>query len=51
LSASLRQALPDDYETAVSQHGARAIPTVLAPDGRRIIGAVPLSAFQRVLGV
>jgi hypothetical protein len=46
-----RQAVLDDYETAVSQHGIRAIPTVVAPDGRRGIGAVPLSEHQRVLGV
>ena len=46
-----RQAVLDDYETAVSQHGVRAIPTVVAPDGRRVIGAVPLSEYQRVLGV
>ena len=46
-----RQAVLDDYEAAVSQHGVRAIPTVVAPDGRRVIGAVPLSEYRRVLGV
>jgi predicted DsbA family dithiol-disulfide isomerase len=46
-----RQAVLSDYEAAVSQHGVRAIPTVVAPDGRRVIGAVPLAEYQRVLGV
>ena len=45
-----RQAVLDDYEAAVSQHGVRAIPTVVALDGRRVIGAVPLAEYQRVLG-
>ena len=46
-----RQAVLDDYEAAVSEHGVRAIPTVLAPGGRRVVGAVPLSEYQRVLGL
>ena len=46
-----RQAVLEDYEAAVSQHGVRAIPTVVAPDGRRIIGAVAQTEYQRVLGV
>jgi predicted DsbA family dithiol-disulfide isomerase len=29
----------------------RAIPTVVAPDGRRLIGAVSLAEYRRVLGV
>ncbi len=46
-----RQAVLEDDEAAVSQHGIRAIPTVIGPEGRRVIGAVPLSEYQRVLGV
>ena len=46
-----RQAVLEDYEAALSQHGIRAIPTVVAPGGRRVIGAVSLSEYQRVLGV
>ena len=46
-----RQAVLDDYQAALSQHGVRAIPTVIAPDGRRVIGAVSLAEYRRVLGV
>jgi predicted DsbA family dithiol-disulfide isomerase len=46
-----RQAVLDDYQSALSGHGVRAIPTVIAPDGRRVIGAVSLSEYRRVLGV
>ena len=46
-----RQAVLEDYEAALSQHGVRAIPTVVASGGRRVIGAVSLSEYQRVLGV
>jgi predicted DsbA family dithiol-disulfide isomerase len=45
-----RQAVLDDYQAALSQHGVRAIPTVVAPDGRRVIGAVSLAEYRRVLG-
>jgi predicted DsbA family dithiol-disulfide isomerase len=46
-----REAVLNDYQAALSQHGVRAIPTVVAPDGRRVIGAVELSEYRRVLGV
>jgi predicted DsbA family dithiol-disulfide isomerase len=46
-----RQAVLEDYEAAISQHGVRAIPTVIGPEGRRVIGAVPLAEYQRVLGI
>src|SRR5262249_41595327 len=45
-----RQAVLDDYQAALSAHGIRAIPTVVAPDGRRVIGAVSLAEYRRVLG-
>jgi len=37
-----------DYEEAVRTHGVRAIPTVLF-DGKRIVGAVPLEEYRRLL--
>lgn len=37
-----------DYEEAVRAHGVRAIPTVIF-DGRRIVGAVPLEEYRRLL--
>src|SRR5262245_778566 len=46
-----RLAVLEDYEAAVSRHGIRVIPTVVAPDGRRVVGAVSLSEYRRVLGV
>ena len=44
-----RQPVLDDYQTAVREHGVRAIPTVVLDDGRRIVGAVPLAEYRRVL--
>jgi predicted DsbA family dithiol-disulfide isomerase len=44
-----RQAVLDDYEGAVTEHGVRAIPTVVLADGRRIVGAVPLAEYRRLL--
>jgi len=46
-----RQAVLDDYQTAVSTHGVRAIPTVVLPDGRRVVGAVPLAEYRRLLNL
>jgi predicted DsbA family dithiol-disulfide isomerase len=45
-----RQAVLEDYQAAVAEHGVRAIPTVILPDGRRIVGAVPLAEYRRLLG-
>jgi predicted DsbA family dithiol-disulfide isomerase len=44
-----RQPVLDDYEAAVNEHGVRAIPTVVLPSGRRIVGAVSLSEYRRAL--
>jgi predicted DsbA family dithiol-disulfide isomerase len=44
-----RQAVLDDYEAAVEAHGVRAIPTVVLPTGRRIVGAVSLAEYRRAL--
>jgi predicted DsbA family dithiol-disulfide isomerase len=46
-----RQAVLEDAEAASSEHGVRAIPTVVLPDGRRIVGAVPLAEYERLLGL
>jgi predicted DsbA family dithiol-disulfide isomerase len=45
-----RDAVLEDYERAVREHGVRAIPTVVLADGRRIVGAVPLAEYRRLLG-
>jgi len=45
-----RQAVLEDYEAAVREHGVRAIPTVILEDGRRIVGAVTLDAYRKTLG-
>jgi predicted DsbA family dithiol-disulfide isomerase len=44
-----RQAVLDDYQAAVEAHGVRAIPTVVTPDGRRVVGAVSLAEYRRTL--
>jgi predicted DsbA family dithiol-disulfide isomerase len=44
-----RQPVLDDYEAAVREHGVRAIPTVVLPNGRRVVGAVPLTEYRRLL--
>ncbi len=46
-----RQSVLDDYAAATAEHGVRAIPTVVLPDGRRVVGAVPLAEYRRVIGV
>src|SRR5262245_1827122 len=45
-----RRAVLEDYETSVSRHAVRVIPTLVAPDGGHVIGAVSLSEYRRVLG-
>lgn len=44
-----RQPVLDDYESAVQEHGVRAIPTVVLDGGRRIVGAVPLAEYRRLI--
>jgi predicted DsbA family dithiol-disulfide isomerase len=44
-----REPVLHDYEAAVREHGVRAIPTVVLPDGRRVVGAVPLAEYRRLL--
>ena len=45
-----RRAVLDDYERAVREHRVRGIPTVILPDGRAVVGAVPLDTYRRALG-
>lgn len=44
-----KQAVLDDYEAAVTEHGVRAIPTVVLDGRRRIVGAVPLAEYRRLI--
>ncbi len=44
-----REPVLADYEAAVTEHGVRAIPTVVLPGGRRVVGAVPLAEYRRLL--
>ena len=44
-----RSAVIEDYETAVREHGVRAIPTVILETGRRIVGAVSLAEYRRAI--
>jgi predicted DsbA family dithiol-disulfide isomerase len=44
-----RQPVLEDYETAVREHGVRAIPTVVLEGGRRIVGAVSLAEYRRAI--
>lgn len=44
-----RQAVVEDYETAVREDGVRAIPTVVLANGRRIVGAVSLDEYRRLI--
>jgi predicted DsbA family dithiol-disulfide isomerase len=39
----------DDYRMATAEDGVRAIPTVVIDADRRIVGAVPLAEYRRVL--
>jgi predicted DsbA family dithiol-disulfide isomerase len=45
-----REAVIADYEAAVSEHGVRAIPTVIVPDtGRALVGLADLATYRRAL--
>jgi predicted DsbA family dithiol-disulfide isomerase len=44
-----RAAVLDDYRVATETHGVRAIPTVVIDAERRIVGAVPLAEYRRVM--
>lgn len=45
-----REAVMADYEAAVSEHGVRAIPTVIVPEtGRALVGLADLSVYRAAL--
>jgi predicted DsbA family dithiol-disulfide isomerase len=45
-----RAAVVADYETAVTEHGVRAIPTVIVPDtGRALVGLADLATYRAAL--
>jgi predicted DsbA family dithiol-disulfide isomerase len=42
-----REAVVADYEAAVTEHGVRAIPTVIVPEtGRALVGLVDLATYR-----
>jgi predicted DsbA family dithiol-disulfide isomerase len=42
-----REAVAADYEAAVTEHGVRAIPTVVFPEtGRALVGLVDLATYR-----
>lgn len=46
-SGLARQAVLADYEAAVTEHGVRAIPTVIFPEtGRALVGLADLSVYR-----
>jgi predicted DsbA family dithiol-disulfide isomerase len=45
-----REAVVADYEAAVTEHGVRAIPTVVVPEtGRALVGLVDLATYRAAL--
>lgn len=48
-SGVARRAVLDDYEEAVNTHMIYAIPTVIFPHGERVVGAVPMEEYEKVL--
>jgi predicted DsbA family dithiol-disulfide isomerase len=45
-----RQAVLADYEAAITEHGVRAIPTVIVPEtGRALVGLSDLAAYRAIL--
>ncbi len=39
----------DEYEEAVNDYLVYAIPTVIFPDDERVVGAVPIDVYEKVL--
>jgi predicted DsbA family dithiol-disulfide isomerase len=48
-SGVTRRAIFDEYEEAVNDYLVYAIPTVIFPDNERVVGAVPMEAYAKVL--
>lgn len=48
-SGVTRRAIFDEYEEAVNDYLVYAIPTVIFPDHERVVGAVPIEEYEKVL--
>jgi predicted DsbA family dithiol-disulfide isomerase len=48
-SGVTRRAIFDEYEEAVNDYLIYAIPTVIFPDNERVVGAVPMEEYEKVL--
>jgi predicted DsbA family dithiol-disulfide isomerase len=48
-SGITRRAVFDEYEAAVNDYLVYAIPTVIFPNHERVVGAVPIEAYEKVL--
>ncbi|PON16490.1 hypothetical protein C2W62_18200 [Candidatus Entotheonella serta] len=48
-SGVTRRAIFDEYEEAVNDYLVYAIPTVIFPDNERVVGAVPMEEYEKVL--
>ena len=48
-SGCMRQMVLSDYEEALNTYWVHAIPTVVFNDSERIVGAVPLAEYEKVL--
>lgn len=44
-----RRTILDEYEEALNTYMIHAIPTVIFPNGERIVGAVPSTEYEKVL--
>jgi len=44
-----RRAILDEYETALNDYWVHAIPTVVFNDSERVVGAVPMEEYLKVL--
>jgi predicted DsbA family dithiol-disulfide isomerase len=48
-SGVARRAIFDEYEEAVNTYMVYAIPTLIFPDQERVVGAVPIAEYEKVL--
>jgi predicted DsbA family dithiol-disulfide isomerase len=48
-SGVTRRAVFDEYEEAVNDYLVYAIPSVVFPDSERVVGAVPIDVYEKVL--
>ena len=48
-SGVTRRTVLDEYEEAINTHMIYAIPTLIFPDNERVVGAVPIEEYEKVL--